>query len=243
VSLGEIEEVATEEGDGKRVRHIKTSGFDNADSSSRIQRKADNQVRANLRRWVREVDAFAKARGLHRMILAGTPEVTSELRSLLPAGFASSVIGVIELPTRAAAKQVLSAATAVAEKYERETELEKVNNVITSAAKNGKAVVGLDRTLKAINAGRVWELIYAGGLLSPGFECPKCAALFVSRATRCAYCGSRIQSVNDVIERAVEHALRKQAKIEVVTADASAALKSAGGIAAFLKTRTGTVAS
>ena len=48
VSLGEIEEVATEEGDGKRVRHIKTSGFDNADSSSRIQRKADNQVRANL---------------------------------------------------------------------------------------------------------------------------------------------------------------------------------------------------
>jgi peptide subunit release factor 1 (eRF1) len=50
-------------------------------------------------------------------------------------------------------------------------------------------------------------------------------------------------AVKDVVERAVEHALRKKAKIEVVTADASAALKSAGSIGAFLKTRTGTMAT
>jgi peptide subunit release factor 1 (eRF1) len=154
---------------------------------------------------------------------------------------ALSVIGETDISMKVNTREVLSATAAMAKTYERETELEKVKRVITSAAKNGKAVVGLGRTLKAVNSGRVWELIYSGGFLSPGYECPGCSALFTARATRCPYCGSRPQTVRDVVERAVEHALRKQAKIEVVTADASAALAQAGGIGAFLKTRTGTI--
>jgi peptide subunit release factor 1 (eRF1) len=43
--------------------------------------------------------------------------------------------------------------------------------------------------------------------------------------------------VVNVVERAVEHVLRKQARVEVVTGEASAALKTAGGIGAFLKAR------
>jgi len=242
VSLGEIEEMIRDDGNGKQVRHIKTAGMDNADSSSHIQRKADNQIRDNLRRLIKKVDEVVKARRLNRLVLAGTPEITKELRSMLSARLARNVIGEIDLPMSAPASRVFSATKKVAEKYERDTELEKVTKIITSAAKKGKAVVGLGRTLKAINSGRVWELIYAGGFLSPGYECSKCAALFSARPTRCPYCASRIQAVRDVVERAVEHALRKQAKVEVVTADASATLKAAGGIGAFLKTRTGMVA-
>jgi len=243
VSLGETEEIARQDRSGKRLRHIKTSGFDNPGSSSHIQRKADNQIRSNLRRWIKEVDELAKARGVHRLILAGTPEITREFRTLLPLRLASSVIGEVDLSMSATAKQVVTAANAITEKYESEMELEKVNKIITSAAKKGKVVIGLGRTLKAINSDRVWELIYSVGFLSPGYECPKCSALFSTRATRCPYCGSRIVAVKDVVERAVGHALRKKAKIEVVTADASAALKSAGSIGAFLKTRTGTMAT
>jgi peptide subunit release factor 1 (eRF1) len=47
--------------------------------------------------------------------------------------------------------------------------------------------------------------------------------------------------VTNVVERAVEHAFRRQAKVEVVTGKASVALKVAGGIGAFLKTRTGSL--
>lgn len=243
VSLGEIEEVATEDRSAKRVRHIKTSGFDNPASSSHIQRKADNQVRKNLQESIRELDALLKAKRLHRLVLAGRSETTAELRKLLPVRLALNVIGEIALPTTATSQQVLSATLALETKYERQTELEKVNRIVTSAAKNGKSVVGLNGTLKAINSDRVWELIYAGGILAGGSECPKCSALFATRATRCIHCGSRrVEPVEDVIERAVERALRKQARIEVVTADAAKALKSVGGIGAFLKTSTGTLA-
>src|SRR4030095_9540709 len=58
---------------------------------------------------------------------------------------------------------------------------------------------------------------------------------------RCAYCGSRVRGVGNIIERAVDRAFRKHARVEVVTEEACAALKKVGGIGAFLKTRTGSL--
>ena len=65
----------------------------------------------------------------------------------------------------------------------------------------------------------------------------KRATSMVSKRKSCAYCGGSVQAVADVIERAVEHALRKGAKIEVVTGEACASLNTVGGIGAFLKAR------
>jgi peptide subunit release factor 1 (eRF1) len=117
-----MEEVGHKDLDSKTVRHLITAGTDQAGSSSRNQRKADNRVRANLRGLVQEMENVLKSNKLRRFILAGTPEV-----------------------------------------------------------------------------------------------------------------------VENVVERAVEHALRNGAKIEVVTGNAAAGLRAGGGIGAFLKTRTGTL--
>jgi peptide subunit release factor 1 (eRF1) len=241
-SLGKIEELPGRTAENKRVRHVKATGSDHAESSKRMQRKADNQIRENLRNVAGDIQAFVKTRKLRRLVLAGTPETTAELRSLLPARVALCLMGTVDISMNARAATVLEQTRPIAEAFEREEEAEKVSNVITWAAKNGKAVVGLGRTLKEVNSDRVWELVYASGETSPGYECPKCAALFSTRANRCTYCNSRVQPVGNVIERAVEHAIRKHAKVEVVTGEASAALQTAGGIGAFLKTRTGSVA-
>jgi len=241
VALGRIEEVIHEELDAKAVRHLKTTGTDHTGWSSRVQRKADNQVRMNLRRVVKDMEWLVKEAKLQRFVLAGTPEIIAELRNLLPGRVASLVIGQTHIARNAVPSDVLAATQPLAENCERDTEVEKVGKIVTSAAKKGKAVVGLGRTLRAINADRVWELVYSVGFLSPGYECQTCSSLFSARPTRCTYCGSRLQPVSDVVERAVEHALRKHVKVEVVTGDAAAALKSAGGIGALLKTRTGTL--
>ena len=234
-ALGQIEEVAHTDDNGKRVRHLKTTGSDHAESSNRYQKKADNQIRANLRDLIRKVQPVVNARHLHRLILAGTPEITAELRRLLPARLALNIIGSIDIRMTASAADILRRTRPVAEKFERETEVEKVNQVVAAAAQKSSAVIGLGRTLKAVNSNSVWELIYAGGLLLPGYECANCNALFSNRVNRCAYCGSRVQPVGNVVERAVEHARRKRAKVEVVTGKASAALQTAGGIGALLK--------
>ena len=160
------------------------------------------------------------------------------MRSLLPKRLALRVIGDANVAIDAAPRDVLAATLAIAEEYERSTEVQTVKEVIRGATRNEKTVAGLGRTLKAVNSDRVWELIYSEGLTSPGFECVKCAALFSLEKTSCSYCGGAVHPVSDVVERTVEHALRKGAKIEVVTGEASASLNSVGGIGAFLKART-----
>jgi len=241
VMFGRIEEVAHEDHDARAVRHLKTAGTDYLTTSSRMQRRADNKVRVNLKSAATAMAQLAKDRKLHRFVIAGNTEIARELRLLLPTGLAKCVIGEMEVAMNTNPANVLAAARLCAEKHERESEVAKVNSVVTSAAKHGSAVVGLDRTLKAINSGRVWELIYSADCVSPGYECPTCAALFSARPARCTYCGARLEVVRDIVERAVEHALRKQARIEVVTGEASAALMTAGGIGALLRARTGTL--
>ena len=243
VEQGKIEEVLNKEISGKETRHVKSTGPDHAESSARTQRRADNQIRSNLREVVEHVNKFVKTKHPHRFVLAGTPETLAELRKLLPTPVALSVIGETVLAMDASPAKVLSVAQPLAEAYERSTEVEKVNGVVTAAAKKGNAVVGLGHTLQAVNSDRVWELIYSADFLAPGFECTECSSLFTAETPSCAYCSSRVQPVGNVIERAVAHALRKHAKVEVVTGEASAALDNAGGIGAFLKTRTKAVAA
>jgi peptide chain release factor subunit 1 len=191
----------------------------------------------HLRPVVKEVDRLVQGNQAQHLLLAGTPEITSELRSRLPKRLVSLVIGNVNIPINATAQDVLLATRPIQEEYERSSEAQTVKEMLRGAAKNEKTVTGLGRTLKALNSDRVWEFIYSEGFLSPGFECAKCAALFSVKHASCGYCGGSVYPVADVVERAVDHALRKGARIEVVTGEASASLNEVGGIGAFLKAK------
>jgi peptide chain release factor subunit 1 len=241
VFLGHIEEHVREGFGPDRVRHIKTSGTDHIGSASRIQRKADENVRLNLKHVVKMVDWLVESRHINRLILAGTQEITVELRNLLPKRLAMRIIGQVDIGIDDLPSDVLASTIHIAEEYERETEVQKVNEVVTTAAKTERSVAGLGHTLKAVNSDRVWELVYCQDFRAPGFECERCGGLFSTEKTSCQYCGGNLQAVNDVVERAVEHALRNGAKVDVVTGEAAASLATSGGIAAFLKARMGTL--
>jgi peptide subunit release factor 1 (eRF1) len=239
--LGEVKEVAHRKYSRHAVQHVKSVGMDHLGSASRAQQKADEHVRANLRRTIRALNALVESERTEHLILAGTPEITTELFDLLPKRLALLVVGSIDLPLNASPEQVRSAVSEVAEGFERSAEISTVREVTTAAEKTRRAVLGLSRTLNAINHGRVWQLIYSAGYRSSGYECTKCGALDSFGRNTCMYCGGPMQAVSDVVAHAVEHGLRRGARIEVVKGDAAEALNVRGGIAAFLKARTATV--
>jgi len=241
VFLGQIEEHVREGFGPDRVRHVKASGTDHIASSSHIQRKADEKVRLNLKHMVKMTDWLVQSRHLNRLIIAGKREVAAELRDLLPKRLAALVIGEADIAIDAAPSEILAVTQPIAQAYERIADIDRVNQVVTTAAKTEKAVAGLGRTLQAIHADRVWQLVYSEDFRAPGFECGTCGGLFSVERSICQYCGGTVEAVPDVVERAVEHTLRNGAQVEVVTGEAAASLASAGGIAAFLKVRTGTV--
>jgi peptide subunit release factor 1 (eRF1) len=242
MSLGRIKERLQKEFDRKKLRHTKTIGMDHLESAARAQHKADEQVRLNFRRITKEIDAIFEQDHVRRIILAGSPVITAELRKVLPKRLASRVIGTFDLAINATADEVRAGAVPIAEEFERETERTLVEDLATSAAKSTNAVVGLGHTLHAINQQRVWQLVYAGGFHAPGYECGRCGALYSMAQISCSSCGSGVSKVEDVVERAVDHTLRIGAKIEVVRGDdAEGSLINAGGIGAFLRTRKPTV--
>jgi hypothetical protein len=236
--LGQIEEHIREGFDRRAVRHTKTVGMDHLGSASRAQRRADEQVRLNLRHVTKDIDVMLNEHGVRRIILAGSPGITAELRAVLPKRLKSAVIGAATIAINAGIADVRNSVSPIAEKFERETEESLVNTLVTSAAKSLRAVIGLSHTLHALNQRRIWRLVCAGAFQSPGYECPRCAALYSVEASACPVCGSPLRSIEDVVERAVDHAVRIGATIEVVRSEeAESSLMNAGGIGAFLRTR------
>jgi peptide subunit release factor 1 (eRF1) len=206
-------------------------------SASRAQRKGDEQTRHNLRRVVKDIEGMVDRDDLQRIILAGAPEVTGELRNLLPKRLASRVVGTVDVATSASIDEIRDVVTPIAEKAERDTEEATVSDLITSAAKSGNSVVGLQQTLDALNQHRVWRFVWADGFQAPGYVCSQCGALF-SVDTACSLCGSPVVGTEDVVETAIDVAVRRGARIEVVRGDeAKSSLMNAGGIGAYLRTR------
>jgi hypothetical protein len=237
--LGEVQEHGHETFDRRKVRHNKTVGLDAPAAASHAQRKADEQIRLNLRQMARRIESTMGWHGVQRLVLAGSPEITAELRSVLPKRLQAQVIDAVDIAISATLEQIRKAAAAVAERSERRTEETVVNNLVTSAAKAGKATTGLAHTLQALNRDRVWQLVYAEACHAPGYECTGCGAMFSSEADPCAFCGASVVAVRDIMSCAVDHAMRKGLKIEVVRGEeAQASLVNAGGIGAFLRTRT-----
>jgi peptide subunit release factor 1 (eRF1) len=238
VFLNQIRETAHERFNPATVRHLKAVSPDKRGTSGVVQRKADEQVRRNLRQIVGDVDALVKSERIDRLVLAGSPETTGQLRDLLPKRLAVRVIATLDLKSDASYSEVLAATAEVTRRYERDTEKHAVSELTTCAAKARNGVVGLGHTLTELNKSRVWQLIYSEDFHSPGFECEQCGALFSIEIPSCTYCRSNLTRVPDVVEKGVERALRNGARIEVVRSEAATALDDAGGIGAFLKTRT-----
>jgi peptide chain release factor subunit 1 len=237
--LGEVHEHIHKAFDQRKVRHTKTAGMDKVGAASHAQQKAGEQVRQNLRHMMREVEFVVAQQNIQRLLLAGSSEITAEFRTLLPKRLASLVVGAVDIDINANSREIGNAVAPIAETFEREGELKIVTNLVTSAAKTARAVVGLTRTLDAVNQSRVWQLIYADGFHAPGYECGECAALFSSRKPSCPLCGSSLHRIDNVVEHAVARAMRKGAKVETVrSANAESSLMKAGGIGAILRTRT-----
>jgi hypothetical protein len=189
---------------------------------------------------IHDIDLTFAEEGGGPIILAGSPKITADLHTRLPKRLAARVIGHIDIPISATADRILKASQALVEKRKRDNEKTAVNDLVTAAAKARRAVIGLEDTLRATNHHRIWRLVYADGFQASGYECSRCAALFVVGHMRCPFCRSTLRHIDDIVMRVVDQAIRKDARIEIVHSKrAQSSLMNAGAIGAFLRTRTG----
>jgi len=121
-------------------------------------------------------------------------------------------------------------------KSKREFKEHPVEELIHAAADEGRAVLGLEQTLEALNCGWAWQIMCTAGETFSGCECPQCAGLFPVGCNSCKYCGSSLVFLTDLTERIRLRAAERGVKLECVSGKSANALDEVGGIGGFLKT-------
>lgn len=235
VFLGEIEE-HREAFAPLGVHHTKTTGTDRIWSQSHFQRKADAHARSHLKHVADLTERLWDLYRFDRLVLAGPAEATAELEKLLPKALEARLVASVALPVDATASQVLEETRKLEQQAERRHEEQVVEELITIATKNDRAVAGIEPTLRALREGRVRRLVYADRIALRGRRCPACAALHAETENLCAYCGGPLrEAVDDLLEAMAERALEGGAAVELVRGQAAERLRAVGGVGAYVR--------
>ncbi len=215
--LGELRE---QEGTvGEAVKHFKSGGASSVHGQRGGTSVKTGYVDEVVDRNTKEIAGFAarffEENHVRRILIGGTEENVARLRADLPKTWQSLILGTFSMPMTATHSDVQARAMHIGQTVEKEREASLVTSLITTAAKGGPAIIGLEGTLAAINAGRVSTLVILEGFAKTGYRCHDCDTLAGSQEG-CQDCGGAAEKVMDVIDLAVHAVLRRGGDVEVI---------------------------
>lgn len=193
----------------------------------------DELIDRNIKDTVDFAVKFFEENHVRRILIGGTDENSALFRSHLPKAMQSLVMGAFAMPMTAAQPEVLAKALQISRDAEEKHEAQMIGNLITSAAKQSGAVVGLTATLDAVNTSRVQRLVLSEGFTQSGYHCPSCGALVTKSAPACPQCGAALTPALDIVDLAVSAVLRSGGDVEVIHKNAE--LEQNGKIGALLR--------
>lgn len=196
-----------------------------------------NRIREEKQRHyeaiARELFAVDRRQPAQGIVLAATGTEARAVEPFLHNYLVERVIGTARLnPKEASAPLVHAATLAVREQWERASERTLVQEMLDSEG-SGWAINGVDETLRALARGQVRVLLVNADAAEPGYRCGDSGRL--SRTERdCRGEGDPIPVI-DIVDDAIEEALRQRVLINVIYEDQARA--SVRGLAALLRFR------
>lgn len=166
-------------------------------------------------------------------LLMGPADHTAALRRFLPPRLAGRLLGTRKGNPRSLTPAQIQAVALECAAEHRDRAIAEVLREVDAAVGAGWAVNGARETLRALARGQVRALIVRGDLTGSGFRCPTSGRLVLAKAD-CAGEGTP-EPVRDLVDEAVEEALRQNVEVVVVTDPAFNA--SVDGFAALLRFR------
>ncbi len=170
--------------------------------------------------------------GFEYLAIGAPDEIANMVEGMLHPYLRQRLCGRIGVPVNAAAADIKTAAFEVEASAERRRQAELIDRLREAVATGRRGVAGLRRVLDAINVRKVDRLAVSAGYEESGWRCVACGALaLVGRA--CAVCGSAMVRVDDVVEEAIEEALRQKCRVEICSGNAD--LDVLGRVGALLR--------
>lgn len=201
-------------------------------AQSRYQRHIEAHRDEHFEAVAAALAQIAGERGAGRIVLAGETRTLAVFGRHLPAALARQVVGTIPASRHERPGFLAGRAADLLLAHERTARATVVAEVLTEAAKGGRAAAGVEATLAAVGQGAVHRLYLRPRLAGPARACTACGALAADESVTCPGCGAPTNPV-DLGEALVGRVLVAGGEVEVV--EGSEELERAGGVAARLR--------
>ena len=238
--LGELQKFAGTLGDDVRKQKLgggsaRGGGATSATGQRGGQggRHEEEVASRNMREAAEAAQKFFANRPIRRLFVGGTVENVAQFRESLSKQLQSRIAGTFAVDTNAGEHEIHELALELLEQANADREKKVVSTLITTAAKGGSAVTGLDATLRSLGEGRVQTLVVSDGLRSSGFYDENSKFLSVYETDPTPYGDSELVAVDDVIEEAVLSTFEQGGTVEVIRDNPD--LENAGQIGALLR--------
>jgi hypothetical protein len=199
-------------------------------AQARLQRHSEEAAHQHARRVAEGAyRAFRDVDGLE-VVLAGPEAAVKDVYACLRAELAERVVARLHLPLAASKAELEVALAEVETSRAADHRAELVDRVNREAGSRGVAA-DLAAALAALRERRVATVLATEGHTAPGAVCPNCGMLALALA--CPACQSPTVPVDDVVEPALEEALRQGATVMHVPVNGG--LEAVGGVGALLR--------
>ena len=204
-------------------------------SQARYQRSVEKEKADHLRHVAQVLFGHYKRHPFERLVVGGPHEVVSDFEGKLHSELRERLCGEVDVDVKTAGPHdVLVAATPMLEELEEARERQALERLGDGLGAAGRAAAGLDEVLGVLNERRVDTLLLLDRLSAAGTVCPACGCLGPDGLERCPADGTALETRDDVVEPAVELALRQSAAVMPVRRREED-LRERGGIAAVLR--------
>jgi peptide subunit release factor 1 (eRF1) len=234
----EVTAFGAEEVEDLRASNTRGGRFhsDRGDAPGKGEHQYNNRIREEKQRHYASIAerlfALHRKRPVHGVVLAGPGNDAGAVAAFLHPYLAERLMGVVSLnPKEASPAVVYEATLATRAEYERESE-RTIAHGLEDAFGAGWASDGRDATLRALGRGQVRTLLVDADAQGPGFRSAKTGRLAVTE--RELRNDGDVHPVLDLVDDAIEEALRQRVEVEVLyDPEAVAAISGIAGLYRF----------
>lgn len=134
-------------------------------SQMRYQRHIDNFHKQHARECIEELEKIVRDDNLKRIILCGNEAVIIPLlRGEMSKEMEEKVIDTLNLPVTTTEDELFEATQVSLQQYNTTSDMEKIQQLLEQNYDGGLGVVGVERTLEALQNGQVQELFLSANL-------------------------------------------------------------------------------
>lgn len=212
-------------------RRVKVGGFQGSDSR-RMERHFDARLLEHFKKAVHMTLDMMRKNGFDGLLLGCEDEAWPVLEPALHPYIKECLIGRLKSKPDDPPDKIRREAEGIEDLLKSEKETETVQRLIAELESGGLACSGIKETLERLNRFEIQTLVVTHNFSKEGRICPSCRSLFVDVGD-CPFCLKPTLPVFDVVDEAIEFALRHGETVRQVSQ--ATRLDRYGKIGAFLK--------